>query len=172
MDGQGPLLVLEPPPRLEFSNSTGGRLDCTARGSPMPAVHWMLADGTPANSIAGLRYQLPNGSLTFPAFSAAEFRPDVHRAVYRCVASNALGRVLSRDVRLRAGMWIFRKLTVLVHWKVEVYLREWHQNIWIANCRKETSPKTHIMNFHWHSSVTEEYQDGENWCEFSLIFFC
>ncbi|XP_021939407.1 Down syndrome cell adhesion molecule-like protein Dscam2 isoform X3 [Zootermopsis nevadensis] len=102
MDGQGPLLVLEPPPRLEFSNSTGSRLDCTARGSPMPSVHWLLADGTPANSISGLRYQLPNGSLSFPAFSAAEFRPDVHRAVYRCVASNALGRVLSRDVRLRA----------------------------------------------------------------------
>jgi len=104
LDGQGPLLVLEPPHRLEFSNSTGGRLDCSARGSPKPTVHWLLIDGSPANSISGLRYQLPNGSLAFPAFSAAEFRPDVHRAVYRCVASNALGRVLSRDVRLRAGM--------------------------------------------------------------------
>jgi hypothetical protein len=104
LDGQGPLLVLEPPHRLEFSNSTGGRLDCSARGSPKPTVHWLLIDGSPANSISGLRYQLPNGSLAFPAFSAADFRPDVHRAVYRCVASNALGRVLSRDVRLRAGM--------------------------------------------------------------------
>ncbi|KAJ9580695.1 hypothetical protein L9F63_024127, partial [Diploptera punctata] len=104
MDGQGPLLVLEPPPRLEFSNSTGGRLDCNARGSPKPTVQWLMLDGGVATSIAGLRYQLPNGSLTFPAFSAAEFRPDVHRAIYRCVASNALGRVLSRDVRLRAGL--------------------------------------------------------------------
>ncbi|XP_023706889.1 Down syndrome cell adhesion molecule-like protein Dscam2 isoform X2 [Cryptotermes secundus] len=102
LDGQGPLLVLEPPPRLEFSNSTGGRLDCSARGSPKPTVHWLLIDGNPANSISGLRYQLPNGSLSFPAFSAAEFRPDVHRAIYRCVASNTLGRALSRDVRLRA----------------------------------------------------------------------
>jgi hypothetical protein len=113
MDGQGPLLVLEPPPRLEFSNSTGGRLDCSARGSPKPTVHWLLVDGTPASSISRLRYQLPNGSLTFPAFSAAEFRPDVHRAVYRCVASNALGRVLSRDVRLRAGMHTFRQYSAL-----------------------------------------------------------
>jgi hypothetical protein len=29
--------------------------------------------------------------------------------------------------------------------------------------------KTDDVNFHWHSSVTEEYQDGENCCcEFSL----
>ncbi|PSN53674.1 Down syndrome cell adhesion molecule-like protein Dscam2 [Blattella germanica] len=107
MDGQGPLLVLEPPPRLEFSNSTGGRLDCSARGSPKPTVQWLLLDGASANSITGLRYQLPNGSLTFPAFSAAEFRPDVHRAVYRCMASNALGRTLSREVRLRADIPFF-----------------------------------------------------------------
>ncbi|XP_066996259.2 cell adhesion molecule Dscam2 [Anabrus simplex] len=102
LEGQGPLLVLEPPPRFEFSNTTGGRLDCSARGSPLPTVKWLLADGSPAGGIARLRYQASNGSLIFPPFSAAEFRLDVHRAVYRCMASNTLGKVLSRDVKLRA----------------------------------------------------------------------
>nr|CAD7454060.1 unnamed protein product [Timema tahoe] len=102
LDGQGPLLMLEPPPRLEFSNNSGGRLDCSARGSPTPNLHWMMADGSPASTVTGLRYQLSNGTLVFPPFSAADFRPDVHHAIYRCVASNSLGRVISRDVRLRA----------------------------------------------------------------------
>nr|CAD7402260.1 unnamed protein product [Timema cristinae] len=113
LDGQGPLLMLEPPPKLEFSNNSGGRLDCSARGSPTPNLQWMMSDGSPASTVTGLRYQLSNGTLVFPPFSAADFRPDVHHAIYRCVASNSLGRVISRDVRLRAGLdqlgppWLF-----------------------------------------------------------------
>jgi hypothetical protein len=39
----------------------------------------------------------------------------------------------------------------------------------IANCRKGTSQKNSQYHFSpfWYSSVTEEYQDGENsYCEF------
>ncbi|GLG97374.1 Down syndrome cell adhesion molecule-like protein Dscam2, partial [Gryllus bimaculatus] len=103
LEGQGPLLEVEPAPRLEFANSTGGRLDCVARGSPQPQLKWLLADGAAAGAVPGLRQLAPNGSLLFPAFGAADFRPDVHRAVYRCQAANALGRVLSRDVKVRAA---------------------------------------------------------------------
>ncbi|KAG8228366.1 hypothetical protein J437_LFUL006817 [Ladona fulva] len=108
--GQGPLFLVEPPPRLEFSNSSGGRLDCAAQGSPSPALRWLLSDGAPALPIPGLRLSLRNGSLAFPPFPPASFRPDVHAATYRCVATNALGRVLSREVKLRAGGWKWEPL--------------------------------------------------------------
>jgi hypothetical protein len=42
-------------------------------------------------------------------------------------------------------------------------------HMWIAYCRKGTSPKNSQYEFSpsWYSSVTEEYQDGENsYCEF------
>nr|CAD7426254.1 unnamed protein product [Timema monikensis] len=124
LDGQGPLLMLEPPPRLEFSNNSGGRLDCSARGSPTPNLQWMMSDGSPASTVTGLRYQLSNGTLVFPPFSAADFRPDVHHAIYRCVASNSLGRVISRDVRLRAGIGKVELEEVNPHLRGEVHPTE------------------------------------------------
>ncbi|KAK3921049.1 Down syndrome cell adhesion molecule-like protein Dscam2 [Frankliniella fusca] len=103
LEGHGPLVEVEPASRVHFSNSSGGRLDCRGGGSPPPAVQWTLSDGGAAPTVSGLRYQLPNGSLVFPPFAAADFRPDVHRASYRCVLSSALGRAITRDVRLTAG---------------------------------------------------------------------
>jgi len=46
---------------------------------------------------------LRNGTLVLLPFPAAAYRQDVHSAAYRCVASNSVGRVLSRDVQVRAG---------------------------------------------------------------------
>lgn len=112
LEGNGPVLELEPPSRVLFSNSSGGRLDCRGGGSPPPSVQWAMADGSAAPAVPGLRYQMPNGSLVFPPFAAADFRPDVHRASYRCVLSSALGRAVSRDVRLTA--------VVLQHYEVTV----------------------------------------------------
>lgn len=45
-DLQGPVFIHEPPHRVEFSNSNGGKVDCTAHGSPPPEVEWILGDGT------------------------------------------------------------------------------------------------------------------------------
>ncbi|XP_049816620.1 Down syndrome cell adhesion molecule-like protein Dscam2 [Schistocerca nitens] len=99
---QGPVLVVEPPARLEFSNSSGARLECAAHGSPPPRLSWLLADGSAAPPVAGLRLPHDNGSLEFPPFPADRYRHDVHSARYRCRAANALGTVLSRDVLVRA----------------------------------------------------------------------
>ncbi|KPJ17330.1 Down syndrome cell adhesion molecule-like protein CG42256 [Papilio machaon] len=49
------------------------------------------------------REALPNGTLVLNAFSAAQYRGDVHAALYRCRAAGPLGTVLSRDMRLQAG---------------------------------------------------------------------
>lgn len=58
---QGPVFIQEPPHRVEFSNSSGGKVDCTAHGSPPPEVEWILGDGT------GL-YQVRNTNC-FPTFA-------------------------------------------------------------------------------------------------------
>lgn len=100
---RGPSFLLEPPPRLEFSNSSGGWLDCSASGSPPPAVDWLSVDGSPVLDVHGVRRVLLNGTLILLPFAPAAYRQDIHSTVYRCVATNAVGRIVSRDVQVRAG---------------------------------------------------------------------
>ncbi|XP_026827392.1 Down syndrome cell adhesion molecule-like protein Dscam2 isoform X8 [Ooceraea biroi] len=99
---RGPSFQQEPPSRIEFSNSSGAWLDCSASGSPQPNIDWSTADGHPVNDVSGVRRVLRNGTLVLLPFPAAAYRQDVHSAAYRCVASNSVGRVLSRDVQVRA----------------------------------------------------------------------
>lgn len=103
----------EPPQRIEFSNTVGGRADCSARGLPPPRTLWTVVDvpgsagssssAEPVSMVPDLRLLPLNGSLVFPPFPAAKFRHDVHAAIYRCVARNAVGAIVSRDVVVRAG---------------------------------------------------------------------
>ncbi|KAH8025369.1 hypothetical protein HPB51_007681 [Rhipicephalus microplus] len=107
--GQGPRFVREPPSRLRFHNSTGGSVECSARGHPTPELRWLALDdtgvvpGTPALDLSGLRRVRADGSLEFLPFHADEYRQDVHSATYRCLASNRIGVIGSRDVHVRAG---------------------------------------------------------------------
>ncbi|XP_049521428.1 Down syndrome cell adhesion molecule-like protein Dscam2 [Dermacentor silvarum] len=106
--GQGPRFVREPPPRLRFHNSTGGSLECSTRGHPTPELRWLALDdtgvvpGTPALDLPGLRRVRADGSLEFLPFRADQYRQDVHSATYRCLASNRIGVIGSRDVHVRA----------------------------------------------------------------------
>ncbi|CAH0547661.1 unnamed protein product [Brassicogethes aeneus] len=93
---------MEPPARLEFSNSSGGWLDCSASGSPQPSIDWLSVDGTSVGDVMGIRRVLRNGTLFLQPFAAAAYRQDIHSTVYRCVASNNVGRIISRDVQVRA----------------------------------------------------------------------
>ena len=52
---QGPVFVLEPPNKIDFSNSTGTVVECAARGSPAPRVAWVRGDGQPVDDVTGLR---------------------------------------------------------------------------------------------------------------------
>ncbi|XP_024945332.1 Down syndrome cell adhesion molecule-like protein Dscam2 isoform X13 [Cephus cinctus] len=99
---RGPSFLIEPSAKIEFSNSSGAWLDCAATGSPPPNIDWSTADGIPVGDVPGVRRVLRNGTLVLLPFPAAAFRQDVHSAAYRCVASNSVGRVLSRDVQVRA----------------------------------------------------------------------
>uniref|UniRef100_A0A182NK94 Ig-like domain-containing protein n=1 Tax=Anopheles dirus TaxID=7168 RepID=A0A182NK94_9DIPT len=78
LDLQGPVFLSEPAYKVEFSNNSGGLIDCTGHGSPPPDVEWSVA-----TTNHELVYTLPNGSLIFYPFSADKFRHEVHSAVYR-----------------------------------------------------------------------------------------
>lgn len=102
---RGPSFVMEPPSRLDFSNSSGGWLDCSASGTPHPTIDWISMDSTSVGDVSGVRRVLRNGTLVLLPFSAAAYRQDIHNTIYRCVASNSVGRIISRDVQVRAGEW-------------------------------------------------------------------
>uniref|UniRef100_T1JD47 Down syndrome cell adhesion molecule-like protein Dscam2 n=1 Tax=Strigamia maritima TaxID=126957 RepID=T1JD47_STRMM len=101
-EAQGPEFIVEPPNQIDFSNSTGAILECSARGWPTPAVSWVQVDGTPVSNVSGLREALTVGKLAFLPFRAEDYRQDVHAVHYRCVAVNSVGSVISREVQVRA----------------------------------------------------------------------
>ena len=103
LDSQGPVLTSEPRPSVEFSNDTGAMIHCSANGSPMPRIDWLMGDGSPVLPIPNIREMLVNGSMYFLPFGAENYRHDVHSAVYRCQASNSVGRVLGREIAIKAG---------------------------------------------------------------------
>ncbi|XP_071040101.1 cell adhesion molecule Dscam1 isoform X2 [Parasteatoda tepidariorum] len=92
----------EPPNRVDFSNSSGKTVLCSAEGNPIPTVRWTKQDGENLEELPGLRYTRHDGSLVFEPFSSEEYRADIHASVYRCEASNRLGIIGSRDVHVRA----------------------------------------------------------------------
>uniref|UniRef100_T1J817 Down syndrome cell adhesion molecule-like protein Dscam2 n=1 Tax=Strigamia maritima TaxID=126957 RepID=T1J817_STRMM len=110
---EGPVFTTGPPLRVDFANSTGARIDCTARGNPSPLVKWTLLDGNSADDIPGLRHVLSNGSLIFLPFRPEDYRADVHSVTYICHAKNTWGTIRSRDMQVRA--------VVLQLYEVQVY---------------------------------------------------
>uniref|UniRef100_A0A8D9ERR1 Down syndrome cell adhesion molecule-like protein Dscam2 n=1 Tax=Cacopsylla melanoneura TaxID=428564 RepID=A0A8D9ERR1_9HEMI len=111
---KGPSFLIEPPTKLEFSNSSGAWLDCTATGNPAPTIEWVSMDGMPLMDIPGVRRTVRNGTLILYPFSAGGFRQDIHSAIYRCIASNSVGRIISRDVQIRAVVVQAYKVDVVV----------------------------------------------------------
>lgn len=51
----GPMFIKEPPNRVDFSNTTGAVIECTARGNPTPEIIWIRPDGTAVGDVPGLR---------------------------------------------------------------------------------------------------------------------
>ncbi|XP_046664820.1 Down syndrome cell adhesion molecule-like protein Dscam2 isoform X1 [Homalodisca vitripennis] len=101
-DTMGPIFIKEPQNRVDFSNTTGATVECSARGNPPPEIIWVRADGTAVGDVPGLRQVLANGNLVFPPFRAEDYRQEVHAQVYVCLARNSVGSIHSRDVNVRA----------------------------------------------------------------------
>ncbi|KAG8198699.1 hypothetical protein JTE90_023471 [Oedothorax gibbosus] len=102
---QGPTFVHEPPSKVLFYNNTAAAIPCVVNGTPRPEVVWTTTDNITAVTIPGLRQMRPDGSLVFSAFRAEDYRQDVHSAIYKCSASNAVGSIVSREVHVRGVLY-------------------------------------------------------------------
>ncbi|KAI5693336.1 hypothetical protein M8J75_013991 [Diaphorina citri] len=142
LDIQGPLFRIEPPYRFEFSNESGGRLDCAAQGSPTPKIEWLI-DNTVIAYVKDLRIALSNGSLMFPPFPETGFRPDVHSTVYRCRASNEAGVILSRFVHVKAV--VKQKYEINVNYEHNVILG----NTAVLRCQIPSYMSEYIIVTSW-----------------------
>lgn len=121
---KGPRFLVEPPNRVDFLNSSGAIINCNAVGHPTPKITWIrgdaggghLASDIPLNrhmqSSDSLLHIRSDGSLYFSPFSEESFRQDIHSATYRCIASNVLGSIISRNVHVQAKG---KNILILIH---------------------------------------------------------
>ena len=104
MEGRGPRFHREPGQSLEFLNTSGGKISCSASGKPEPTIGWIKEDGSGINGdTSSLRTVRDDGSLIFRPFSASEYRQDIHSAFYKCLATNSFGTIESHPVKVRAS---------------------------------------------------------------------
>ncbi|KAE8743219.1 hypothetical protein FOCC_FOCC011154 [Frankliniella occidentalis] len=54
---QGPVFLLEPPALVQFLNSTGAVVECSAAGQPPPRITWIDQSGHEVLHVPGLRTQ-------------------------------------------------------------------------------------------------------------------
>ncbi|XP_050450848.1 cell adhesion molecule Dscam2-like isoform X3 [Cataglyphis hispanica] len=142
LDSQGPVLVSEPRSSVEFSNDTGAMIHCSAHGSPSPRIDWLMGDGSPVLPIPHIREMLMNGSMYFLPFGAESYRHDVHSAVYRCQASNSVGKVLGREITVKA----------VVRQKYEVQVRDAYVlagNTGVLRCEIPAFVKEYVAVTSW-----------------------
>ncbi|XP_066145700.1 cell adhesion molecule Dscam1 isoform X45 [Euwallacea fornicatus] len=117
-DTAGPVFLKEPPNRVDFSNTTGAVVECSASGNPPPDIIWVRSDGTAVGDVPGLRQVLANGNLVFPPFRAEDYRQEVHAQVYACLAKNSVGSINSRDVNVRAVVNQFYNAEILAEYVI------------------------------------------------------
>lgn len=66
----------------------------------------------------------PNGNLYFPPFPAQSYTPDIHAATYKCALENPVGRIVSRESRIKAGTDLSKCLILFpLHSPAWVYTR-------------------------------------------------
>ena len=131
-DSVGPQFVIEPPSNVHIPNTAGYTIQCEASGQPVARINWLKADNSELEPVGKLRKVSSDGSLIFSKFTAAEFRPDVHNAAYKCIASNSVGRIASRTVRVKAseckldsfltlffGLLVFQSPDMLMNFKTQ-----------------------------------------------------
>ena len=100
---QGPIFISHPPDTVQFANTRGASIPCTAFGRPAPVLDWVDELGQPIDTVEELLHVFPNNTLYLPPFQAQHFQPRVHQRTYRCTAANSAGTIISRNVTVRAG---------------------------------------------------------------------
>ncbi|KAJ9593690.1 hypothetical protein L9F63_014738, partial [Diploptera punctata] len=149
-DTAGPVFIKEPPNRVDFSNTTGAEVECSARGNPVPEIIWVRADGTAVGDVPGLRQVLPNGNLAFPAFRAEDYRQEVHAQVYVCLARNSVGSIHSRDVNVRAVVQQFYDTDVNKEYAIR-------GNSAVLKCQVPSFVADFVSVVSWHTDQGDEF---------------
>ncbi|CAG2167113.1 unnamed protein product [Oppiella nova] len=106
VERRGPQLMVEPQNRVEFLNDTRTVITCSARGSPEPTIQWLKSDGTPLTDREGVVQVVNSGhtsQVVYQPFAANHYRQDIHWASIRCLATNTIGAVESRECHIRAS---------------------------------------------------------------------
>nr|XP_015838892.1 PREDICTED: Down syndrome cell adhesion molecule isoform X20 [Tribolium castaneum] len=152
-DTSGPVFVREPPNRIDFSNTTGAVVECSAHGNPTPDIIWVRSDGTAVGDVPGLRQVLANGNLVFPPFRAEDYRQEVHAQVYVCLAKNSVGSVHSRDVNVRAVVAQFYDTDVNKEYAIR-------GNAAILKCQIPSFVADFVSVVSWHTDQNENFYPG------------
>ncbi|XP_060838272.1 cell adhesion molecule Dscam2 isoform X41 [Rhopalosiphum padi] len=148
----GPMFIKEPENRVDFSNTTGAIVECTARGSPRPEIIWIRADGTAVGDVPGLRQVKGDGNLVFPPFRAEDYKQEVHAQVYICMAKNRVGVIHSRDVNVRAVVNQIYASEVITEYVIR-------GNTAILKCTIPSFVADFVVVNSWISSDGQEYHN-------------
>ncbi|XP_008186290.1 Down syndrome cell adhesion molecule-like protein Dscam2 isoform X36 [Acyrthosiphon pisum] len=151
----GPMFIKEPENRVDFSNTTGAIVECTARGSPRPEIIWIRADGTAVGDVPGLRQVKGDGNLVFPPFRAEDYKQEVHAQVYICMAKNRVGVIHSRDVNVRAVVNQMYASEVVTEYVIR-------GNTAILKCTIPSFVADFVVVNSWISSDGQEYHNLNN----------
>ncbi|XP_074036525.1 Down syndrome cell adhesion molecule 1 isoform X49 [Leptinotarsa decemlineata] len=149
----GPVFLREPPNRVDFSNTTGAIVECSARGNPPPDIIWVRSDGTAVGDVPGLRQVLANGNLVFPPFRAEDYRQEVHAQIYACLAKNTEGSIHSRDVNVRAVVAQFYDTDVNKEYAIR-------GNAAILKCQIPSFVADFVTVVSWHTDQNENFFPG------------
>ncbi|XP_050054057.1 cell adhesion molecule Dscam2 isoform X27 [Aphis gossypii] len=149
----GPMFIKEPENRVDFSNTTGAIVECTARGSPRPEIIWIRADGTAVGDVPGLRQVKGDGNLVFPPFRAEDYKQEVHAQVYICMAKNRVGVIHSRDVNVRAVVTQFYDTDVNKAYAIR-------GNSVIIKCETPSYVADFLTVVSWHTDNGDVYYPG------------
>ncbi|XP_076306911.1 cell adhesion molecule Dscam1-like isoform X2 [Tachypleus tridentatus] len=109
---RGPRFLEGHPDVVEFTNTSGVVIHCRADGQPPPIVQWMVENRNVVRK-GKLQEITSDGSLVFKPFHANDYRSNVHSAKYKCVVTNVVGIIRSKDIQVRA--------VIVKHFEVQVY---------------------------------------------------
>ncbi|XP_073989890.1 Down syndrome cell adhesion molecule 1 isoform X42 [Rhodnius prolixus] len=152
----GPMFIKEPPNRVDFSNTTGAVIECTARGNPTPEIIWIRPDGSAVGDVPGLRQVLANGNLVFPPFRAEDYRQEVHAQVYICLAKNSVGSIHSRDVNVRAVVTQPYETNAGMEYAIK-------GNSVVLKCQVPSFVADFVEVLSWHTDEGEDFYPDNNY---------
>ncbi|XP_025019893.1 Down syndrome cell adhesion molecule-like protein 1 [Python bivittatus] len=132
--------------QVTFSSSVGVVIPCPAAGSPSATLRWYLATGDDIYDVPHIRHVHANGTLQLYPFSPSAFNSFIHDNVYFCTAENAMGKIRSPNIRVKA---VFREpYTVRVEDQ-----RSMRGNVAVFKCLIPSSVQEYVNVVSWEKDT-------------------